>query len=61
MSAHKKKLPWNCTDVSGVASNVVPQQCELLQEKEIEFPFPTDKLSIENVQFKTCNIQSSVF
>ena len=61
MSAHKKKLPWNCTDVSGVASNVVPKPCELLQETENQCPFPTDKLPIENVQFKTCNFQSSVF
>jgi len=57
----KKKLPWNCTDVSGVASNVVPKPCDLLSEKAIECPFPTDKLAIEDVQFKTCNIQSSVF
>ncbi|RHN81762.1 putative galacturan 1,4-alpha-galacturonidase [Medicago truncatula] len=61
MSAHKKKLPWNCTDISGVTSNVVPKPCELLKEKEIECPFPRDKLPIENVQFKTCNFQSSVF
>ncbi|AES81092.1 pectin lyase superfamily protein [Medicago truncatula] len=57
----KKKLPWNCTDVSGVTSNVVPKPCDLLSEKKIECPFPTDKLAIEDVQFKTCNIKSSVF
>jgi len=61
MSARKKKLPWNCTDVSGVTSNVSPTPCELLPEKEkFECPFPTDKLPIENVQLKTCNFKSSV-
>ena len=62
MSAHKKELPWNCTDVSGVTSNVSPPTpCELLPKKEkFECPFPTDKLTIENVEFKTCNFKSSV-
>ncbi|XP_024629705.2 probable polygalacturonase [Medicago truncatula] len=58
MSAQKNNLPWNCTDVSGVASNAVPKPCDMLPEKKIECPFPTDKLPIENVQFKTCNFQS---
>ncbi|GAU29753.1 hypothetical protein TSUD_161580 [Trifolium subterraneum] len=56
MGVHKVKLPWNCTDVSGVTSNVVPQPCELLPEKKVDCPFPTDKLPIESVQFKTCSI-----
>jgi polygalacturonase len=60
MSGQKNNLPWNCTDVSGVTSNAVPKPCDLLPEKKIECPFPTDKLPIENVQFKTCNFQSSV-
>jgi polygalacturonase len=25
-----KKLQWNCTDIEGVTSNVVPKPCELL-------------------------------
>ncbi|KAK2458037.1 putative polygalacturonase [Trifolium repens] len=55
----KKKLPWNCTDVSGVTSNVVPQPCELLPEKEkLECPYPSDKLAIESVKFKTCSYKS---
>ncbi|PNX72593.1 putative polygalacturonase-like protein, partial [Trifolium pratense] len=54
--ADKVKLPWNCTDVSGVTSNVVPKPCELLPEKKVDCSFPTDKLPIENVQFKTCSI-----
>ncbi|GAU32354.1 hypothetical protein TSUD_43970 [Trifolium subterraneum] len=53
---HKVKLPWNCTDISGVTSNVHPQPCALLQEKKVDCPYPTDKLPIENVQFKTCSI-----
>jgi polygalacturonase len=55
----KKKLPWNCTDVSGVTSNVVPQPCELLPEKEkLECPYPSDKLAIESVKFKTCSFKN---
>ncbi|CAK8573461.1 unnamed protein product [Lathyrus sativus] len=58
----KKKLPWNCTDVSGVTSNVSPKPCELLPEKEkLDCPFPSDKLPIESVQFKTCSFKSSSF
>ncbi|CAL5209464.1 unnamed protein product [Lathyrus oleraceus] len=57
----QKKLPWNCTDVAGVTSNVSPKPCELLPEKEkLDCSFPSDKLPIENVQFKTCFYQSSV-
>ncbi|PNX60968.1 putative polygalacturonase-like protein [Trifolium pratense] len=56
MDAKKVKLPWNCTDVAGVTSNVVPQPCALLPDKKVDCPFPTDKLAIENVQFKTCSI-----
>ncbi|XP_058755423.1 probable polygalacturonase [Vicia villosa] len=52
----KKKLPWNCTDVAGVSSNVSPQPCELLPEKDkLDCAYPSDKLPIENVQFKTCS------
>ena len=47
ISVHKKKLPWDCSDISWVTSNVVPKPCELLQENEIEIPFPKDKLAIE--------------
>ncbi|XP_050891647.1 probable polygalacturonase isoform X2 [Lathyrus oleraceus] len=59
----KKKLPWNCTDVAGVSSNVTPQPCELLPVKKdkSDCPYPSDKLPIENVQFKTCSFKSSVF
>ncbi|XP_058775290.1 probable polygalacturonase [Vicia villosa] len=61
MSA-QKKLPWNCTDVAGVTSNVSPKPCELLPgKKKLDCPFPIDKLPIENVQFKICSYQSSVF
>jgi polygalacturonase len=59
MGVHKVKLPWNCTDVSGVTSNVVPQPCELLPEKEkLECPYPSDKLAIESVKFKTCSFKN---
>ncbi|GAU50619.1 hypothetical protein TSUD_290740 [Trifolium subterraneum] len=55
-----KKLQWNCTDIQGVTSNVVPKPCELLPEKEEKFscPFPDDKLPIESVELKTCYFRS---
>nr|XP_027189545.1 probable polygalacturonase isoform X1 [Cicer arietinum] len=58
MAANKKKLPWNCTDVSGVtSSDVTPQPCALLPQKDkFECAYPSDKLAIDNVQFKTCSI-----
>ena len=58
VSEQKKKLQWNCTDVAGVTSNVTPNTCQLLPEKgKFDCPFPNDKLSIENVQLKTCSIK----
>ncbi|XP_004496829.1 probable polygalacturonase [Cicer arietinum] len=61
MAANKKKLPWNCTDVSGVtSSDVTPQPCALLPQKgKFECAYPSDKLAIDKVQFKTCNFKSS--
>ncbi|KAK7279907.1 hypothetical protein RJT34_24967 [Clitoria ternatea] len=58
VSEAKKKLQWNCTDVAGVTSNVIPEPCALLPEKNVKFdcPYPQDKLPIENVQLKTCNL-----
>ncbi|KAH1139689.1 hypothetical protein AAZX31_10G218600 [Glycine max] len=59
VSEQKKKLQWNCTDVAGVTSNVTPNTCQLLPEKgKFDCPFPNDKLSIENVQLKTCSLQN---
>ncbi|OIW12531.1 hypothetical protein TanjilG_04695 [Lupinus angustifolius] len=57
VSAEKKKLQWNCTNIAGVTSNVTPQPCSLLPQKEgQDCPYPKDKLPIENVQLKTCSL-----
>nr|GMC98175.1 probable polygalacturonase [Ipomoea batatas] len=51
-------LPWNCTDISGVSSGVVPQPCWLLPDqgpdKVTSCDFPTETLPIENVEVQTC-------
>lgn len=57
VSEEKKKIQWNCTNVGGVTSNVNrPSPCQLFPEKgKFDCPIPNDKLSSENVQFKTCS------
>ncbi|XP_077247408.1 putative polygalacturonase [Tasmannia lanceolata] len=57
--AKSKKPAWNCTDIHGVSSSVSPQPCDLLSEKGSESgpcPYPTDKLPIDNVEFKECSL-----
>ncbi|XP_020207139.1 probable polygalacturonase [Cajanus cajan] len=57
VSAEKKKLQWNCTDVAGVTSRVNPYPCPLLPDRgNFDCPFPNNVLPIENVQFRTCNV-----
>ncbi|XP_075476268.1 putative polygalacturonase [Primulina tabacum] len=51
-----KKLPWNCTDISGTSNDVSPKPCGLLQDKKVECSFPADKLDIDNVELKTCSV-----
>ncbi|GKV31217.1 hypothetical protein SLEP1_g39930 [Rubroshorea leprosula] len=53
-----KEVQWNCTDVAGVTSRVTPPACSALpaSEKEIDCPFPEDKLPIEEVKLKTCSL-----
>ena len=51
-----EELQWNCTDISGVTSNVTPKPCALLPEKQsLNCPFPEDRLPIDDVQLKTCS------
>ncbi|KAL3653558.1 hypothetical protein CASFOL_003239 [Castilleja foliolosa] len=52
----KPKLPWNCTDISGVSSRVSPKACELLPEKKVDCAYPEDKLAIDKVELRTCSI-----
>ncbi|KAL3653560.1 hypothetical protein CASFOL_003241 [Castilleja foliolosa] len=50
------KLPWNCTNVSGVSSGVVPAACPELPEKKVVCPYPKDTLAIDAVVLQTCSI-----
>lgn len=56
-----KKLQWNCTDVDGISSGVVPKTCELLKdqgsEKRIPCDFPEDMLPIDHVKLKKCSFR----
>ncbi|KAM7268931.1 hypothetical protein ACFE04_011097 [Oxalis oulophora] len=54
LSAKPKELQWNCTNIDGVTSKVTPKACDLLPEKEIVCPYPTDKLPLESLELKTC-------
>ncbi|KAF1880597.1 hypothetical protein Lal_00011656, partial [Lupinus albus] len=57
VSAAKKKLQWNCTNIAGVTNNVTPQPCSLLPQKEGQScSYPKDILPIDNVQLKTCSL-----
>lgn len=51
-----KKLPWNCTDISGTSHLVSPKPCGLLEDKKVECAFPADTLDIDNVELKTCSV-----
>lgn len=55
-SKSKKKQPWECSDIKGIASGVTPQPCDLLISKVFHCPFPTDTLAIDKVQLKKCSI-----
>ncbi|XP_057800139.1 probable polygalacturonase isoform X2 [Salvia miltiorrhiza] len=50
-----KKVIWNCTDVEGVSSGVVPQPCDKLQDQESACDFPEETLPIDNVEIQTCS------
>lgn len=58
MAKKAKKMPWNCSDISGISSNVIPQPCDLLQGQRQEYisecNFPEENLPIENVEIQKC-------
>lgn len=62
MAKTSKKAPWNCTDIAGISSGVTPRPCELLQEQGVEkfegCDFPTESLSIDNVEVQMCSYRS---
>ncbi|XP_047323778.1 probable polygalacturonase [Impatiens glandulifera] len=50
-----KKVPWTCTDVEGVTSDVVPQPCNLLPQSSKKCDFPLESLAIDNIEIQTCS------
>ncbi|XP_072966293.1 probable polygalacturonase [Typha angustifolia] len=51
-----RKLPWTCTDVEGVSSDVSPTPCDSLRgAKNGPCPFPVDPLPIDEIEFKECS------
>ncbi|TYG43392.1 hypothetical protein ES288_D11G013100v1 [Gossypium darwinii] len=59
LTSKPKELQWNCTNIQGVTNQVTPEPCNLLPEKEIDCPFPEDRLPIDNVKLKTCSISGN--
>ncbi|XP_068305134.1 probable polygalacturonase [Pyrus communis] len=59
LAKNVKKLPWNCTDVAGISSCVVPQPCEALAYQVpgsvAACNFPEESLPIDNVQVQVCS------
>lgn len=59
LTAKPKKLQWNCTDVVGISSGVVPPPCSLLAdqgaEKPISCSFPEDRIPIDDVEVQSCS------
>lgn len=60
-----KKLAWNCTDISGISSGVVPQPCELLPDQGTEnvapCNFPTENLPIDDMKVQTCSCRKKLY
>ncbi|XP_009604283.1 putative polygalacturonase [Nicotiana tabacum] len=60
-----KKLAWNCTDISGISSGVVPQPCELLPDQGTEnvapCNFPTENLPIDEMKVQTCYCRKKIY
>ncbi|XP_060971722.1 probable polygalacturonase [Cannabis sativa] len=58
LSAIAEKSQWNCSDVSGVSSGVVPKACGLLKDQQkTNCYFPNDVLPIEKVVLKKCFVK----
>ncbi|XP_057527953.1 probable polygalacturonase [Amaranthus tricolor] len=61
LAENPKEMLWNCTNIEGVTSRVKPRACGLLKEhKNVECPFPKDRLPIEKVKFKNCLVHAIV-
>ncbi|XAR55086.1 hypothetical protein NMG60_11030469 [Bertholletia excelsa] len=61
LAAESKEKPWNCTDISGISSDVIPQPCDLLPEQRkgelVQCNFPNDSLPIDNVDAQKCTFR----
>ncbi|KAL1551942.1 putative polygalacturonase isoform X1 [Salvia divinorum] len=55
MAKKAKKVIWNCTNIEGVSSSVVPKPCDKLQDQESGCDFPEVPLPIDNVEIQTCS------
>nr|XP_043616128.1 probable polygalacturonase [Erigeron canadensis] len=59
LSEKPKKLQWNCTDISGVSSNVTPQICEFLPDNgSTKCDYPSEPVPIDTVQLQTCSFST---
>nr|POE63842.1 putative polygalacturonase [Quercus suber] len=60
-----KKVLWNCTDVAGISSVVVPRPCDLLPDQGVgkitSCNFPEESLPIDNVPLQMCGYKRKYF
>ncbi|KAK6920088.1 Glycoside hydrolase, family 28 [Dillenia turbinata] len=56
MAAKAKKVPWTCTEVEGITSDVTPRPCDLLPDQgPATCEFPAESLPIDDVEVKLCS------
>ncbi|KAL8556745.1 hypothetical protein ACS0TY_004275 [Phlomoides rotata] len=60
LSKSAKKVPWNCTDIEGISSDVSPMPCNQLAGPSSGYvaegcEFPTESLPIDNLEIQTCS------
>lgn len=62
LTANPKELQWNCTNVEGVTTNVIPPPCNLLPaaKKPNKCHYPEDHLPIESVKMQTCKFSGTI-
>ncbi|KAL9245363.1 hypothetical protein vseg_019025 [Gypsophila vaccaria] len=58
----RKKMPWTCSNVEGISSDVTPQPCDALHDKghgnDIrECDFPEERLPIDDIELKQCSFR----
>ncbi|KAL8217944.1 hypothetical protein R6Q57_021317 [Mikania cordata] len=61
LGAPQENLAWNCTNISGVSSNVMPEPCDVLTEKSpTDCDYPPDPVPIDVVDLNACSFSSTV-